>query len=268
MRVDEWEFADLTHPVYEREPKEEKNWPVPLPGMVADDYRDREGLTVEPLHMSMEGYPSTDLYKGASGDTVQLVHLKTKQDMLDVDQTEIDQIAEEWLKHLRTMSLGPYSLKLLREMGHPYGFGKRGERPSWERLQRPRATPSMGGQRNRGFRAPVPDRSIVNLQSGDMYRSWRRQKLQWYGGLNLLFLNPMHYAFYLAHGTYKMQAHGPWQAVAQELLPRLHEAWRRATFRAWRASMKRKRQEIAALEGQFGAGAAEPSPAAEAGGFS
>ena len=144
MRVDEWEFADLTHPVYEREPKEEKNWPVPLPGMVADDYRDREGLTVEPLHMSMEGYPSTDLYKGASGDTVQLVHLKTKQDMLDVDQTEIDQIAEEWLKHLRTMSLGPYSLKLLREMGHPYGSGSggnarpgnacndHGRRPLWE----------------------------------------------------------------------------------------------------------------------------------------
>ncbi len=118
MRVDEWEFADAAHPVYERAPQETR-WPAALPRMIPDEYMDIEGQTVEPLHMSMAGYPSIDLYKGPGGATIQKAILRTAQDMRDVDLTEIERIAEEWLKHLRTMSLGPYSLHTLREMGHP-----------------------------------------------------------------------------------------------------------------------------------------------------
>ncbi len=269
MRVDEWEFADAAHPVYERAPQETR-WPAALPRMIPDEYMDIEGQTVEPLHMSMEGYPSIDLYKGPGGSTIQKAILRTAQDMRDVDLTEIERIAEEWLKHLRTMSLGPYSLKTLREMGHPYGFGERGEPPSWQRLKRPRAIPrAVGRQAIRpNFRQPAPDRAFINLQSGDLYRSWHKMQLQWYGGLNLLWLNSTRQAWWLAHGTYRMQAHGPWATVAEELLPRLHKAWRRATYRAWRAQARRMRQETAALEGQFGMGAGLPTPEADAGGFS
>lgn len=269
MRIDEWTFFDAAHPVHER-PPEDTRWPVALPRMVPDEYLEVEGQTVEPLHMDMEGYPSMDLYKGPGGWTIQKAELRTSQDIRDVDLTEIERIAEEWLKHLRTMSLGPYSLKTLREMGHPYGYGERGEPPSWQRLRRPRTIPrALGRQAMRpGFRHPAPDRAFVNLQSGDFYRAWRRLQLQWYGGINLLWINPTRQAWWLAHGTYKMQAHGPWATVAEELLPRLHAAWRRATYRAWRKQVQRLRQQAAALEGQFGTGAAEQTPEAAAGGFS
>jgi len=51
-------------------------------------------------------------------------------------------------------------------------------------------------------------------------------------------------AWFLAHGSVKMQAHGPWETVPRWFWPRLVTAWR---AEARRASMRQR-----ALEGQFG----------------
>jgi hypothetical protein len=282
MRIDEWEFADRGHVVYDRPPAATR-WPVPLPGFAPAPYRTEqarghEGDVIEPLQMDMGGHPSVDLYKAPGGDTIEKVALRTNY-MPDIDTSEVEKIAEDMLNRMKDMSQGPYSLAMLAEMGHPYGFGEPGQRlpgggyqpaepPSWERLSRPRKLPSMAEAR-RGFRGRVPDQSIINVQSGNLLQRWSLRVLRWYGGLNLLFSNSAFYSWFLAHGTYKMQAHGPWGVVLERMLPQLHAAWRRAAYQAWRRVVQRQRAEIAAAEGQFGEGAVESlQEQAEAGGWS
>lgn len=271
MRVDEWEFWDRSHPVYERPPGDDR-WPVALPGLVPAQYtrrrrpEDTEDLTFEPLRMAMEHYPSVDVYRTPAGNTVQKVILRSGY-APDIDVSGIERLAREWMRYLRTMSLGPYSLRLLRAMGHPYGYGERGSKRSWERLGSPRAIPRMGRLGYiRGMRGRVSDRSIINLQSGDLWRAWDWRLLRWHGGVTLLFTNPTPQAWWLAHGTIYMQAHGPWATVAQRVLPAMHAAWRQAAYEAWRRGVQRARAHAAMIEGQFGENAGNEE-AAEAGGF-
>jgi len=251
--------------VYERG-EEETRWPVPLPGMRAAPYIEEEWkgkpeeLVTEPLELETIGYPSVDVYRAPSGDVIQKVILRTRY-MRWIELDEIEQIIQDWYDLCRIMSLGPYTLKDLEELGHPYGWGERGSKPSWARLRFPRAIPAMGAAAHiRGLRGRVPDRSIVNIQSGAFYESWYTQLLPWYGGVTILIGNRTFYGWFLAHGTIYMQAHGPWETVARRLLPRMHTAWRRAAYRAWR----KKR----AAEAQFGEGMMESQQAIyDAGGF-
>lgn len=272
MRIDEWEFADRTHPVYERPPADTR-WPVGLPGQVPAEYTQRwrdlqqDPLTVEPLQMDTVGYPSVDVYRTPAGRTIQKIILRSQYTQ-DIDVSGIERLAREWMHYMRFMSLGPYSLRLLRKMGHPYGYGKAGSAPSWERLGAPRRVPRMGRLAYiRGIRGRVSDRSLVNLQSGEFWRAWSWRLLRWHGGLTLLVLNPTPQAWWLAHGTYRMQAHGPWATVAKRMLPRMHAAWRLAAYHAWRRGVQRAKALQAALEGQFGEDV-DNDEAADAGGFS
>lgn len=265
MRVDEWAFAEATHPVYERPPGATR-WPVAPPGLVPDEYEDWQGTVVEPLRMSMEGYPSVDLYRAPGGDTIQKVELRSNY-MPDVDTAEIEQLAREWNALLVTMSWGPYTLDDLRAMGHPYGYGQKTDPPTtgWGKLFQPRAIPRMP-RHVPGIRGSVPNRSIINIQSGAFQSSWYVRILRWYGGLNLLFGNSAMYAWFLAHGTRFMQAHGPWETVARRLLGRLHKVWRLTAYRAWQKAMERARTEQDAMVGQFGPSALDTS-VRDAGGF-
>ncbi len=277
MRVQEWEFADATHPVYERPPGATQ-WPDPLPGMLPSQYDDSpaRGTDREPLQMGTEGFPSAEVYQAPGGDTIQKVALNTKY-ADDIDITEIEQLGREWIGLMRRMSMGPHSADDLREMGYPYGYGKPAdtkggytpaEPASWDRLSRPRQIPSMGAHRRvRGARGSVPNRSIINTQSGGLVANWYFRLMRWYGGVTMLFGNRAFQSWFLAHGTIKMQAHGPWAIVAQRLLPKLHKAWRLAAYRAWRRQMQRAQTEQLALVGQFGGAALEPNREYEAGGF-
>ncbi len=265
MRVEEWLFLERTHPVYERPPEAER-WPVPLPGLEAAEYREEavageeQPVVVEPLRMEMVGYRSVTIYRTPGGQTIQKVVLRSRYARF-MDLSEIERIAREWFARLMQMSLGPYTLKELRRMGHPYGYGPRGSRPSWHRLLQPRCIPRMGRAAYiAGWRGRVPDRSIINIQTGNLFRSWYYRILPWHGGVTIIWGNRAEYAWYLVHGTAKMQAHGPWETVARRLLPRLHAAWRRAAQAAWR--------RLRAQEAQFSADAvAAQRLHAEAGGF-
>lgn len=274
MRTAEWVFLDAEHPVYQR-PPEDRAWIDPLPGMVPSEYRlDPAGNVVEPLRMETAGYPSVDIHQSPNGATVQQVSLRSDQYAQDADMEELEQLGRSWLAALKELCLGPYSRRDLRAMQHPYGYGRPGARVggqyipaepvSWARLKRPRRIPSM--------RAGVPDRSFINLdpdEGGALRDSLSFRLLRWFGGVNLLFVAPVRYAIYLAHGTVKMQAHGPWETVARLFTGAVHEAWRRATYRAWRRKQDELRREVQALEGQFGAEAlAQQAAEFEAGGFS
>ena len=232
MRVAEWTFFSRRHPVYQREEGEERwPWPAAMPGLVPARYIEEplvpgdEPYVTEPLVMEMEGYPSVVVYQTPTGRTIQRVALRTRY-MRWVELGEIEQIAAEWFSALLQLSMGPYTAEDLRRMGHPYGYGlftsQRRAAPSWRLLQHPRRIPPMGrhayvsGTRIRGR---MPDRAVVNVNTGRFLRSWSYRILQWYGGVTLTFVNVAEYAWFLAHGTIYMQAHGPWEPVARRRRP-------------------------------------------------
>lgn len=269
MRVSEWEFADRNHPVYGR-PEEAANWQFGPAGMRPLPYHeDEQGTVTEDLRMEMEGHPSVDIYQAPSGSTIQSVQLHSKYSP-EIDLKLVEAAAREWYEDLTRLSFGPYSLSDLREMGHPYGYGDKREPYTWERLHRPRAIPRMGAHlRSMGYRKGMPDRSVVNRQSGRFSESWNLRVLRWMGGVNVLFINSAPYSWFLAHGTYKMQAHGPWPYAATYHIGALMKAWRLAAYRAWREGVQRARNAEAAMQGQFGEEAqASADLEAEAGGFS
>lgn len=243
-----WAFTDPSHPAYERPPDVER-WPYALPGYTPQKYRSRQGMTTEPLMMAEEGHPSVRLFQDETGATVQRVTLRTRY-LQYMDLGRITELAREWHRLLAAMSLGPYSLEMLREMGHPYGYGAT-TTPSWARLSQPRKRPSMGAAAYiKGLRGRVSDRSIINYQSGRLYESWSQRvtELPNGKGLALDFVAGTDYAWYLAHGTVSMQAHGPWKTVADRELPVLQQAWRAEATRAW----QRAQAEADAMSGQFG----------------
>jgi len=271
MRLQEWQFLE-EHPIYERE-WQETRWPAALPGMRPRAYLPYvpPGRTMpmagvrEPLLMEMVGHPSVDIHQAASGNTVQTVHLQS----IYAPYIRLDRMrdfARRWVEALRRLSRGPYSQKDLREMGHPYGFGVPGSKASWVRLGTPRVIPSFPVGTRRGARAAVPNRAVINLQSGDFESHWRWSVLRWGEGITLNFWNEAKskegapYPWFLSHGTVKMQAHGPWPYVAEELLPQVQNDWRQGAAEAARA--------LAAAEGQFGEEpVAKTEQDFEAGGF-
>jgi hypothetical protein len=238
--------------------------------MVPSKYREQDGLVTETLRMVEAGHPSVEIFQAASGETVQRVTLRSQYTDA-IDLTQIRDVAQRWYLALCDASRGPYSLAALRAMGHPYGFGSTAE-PSWDRLYEPRNVPRMGRYAYlRGQRGRVSDLSIVNLQSGRFANSWEwrivygTQAATWgygvtierSGALYIDFVNPAPYAWYLAHGTYKMQAHGPWQTASDRMLPQLQTTWRNAARQAWQRGV----DEARAMRDQFGQAASASATA-------
>lgn len=271
MRVQEWTFDDPFHPVYERDPAQDTRWIDPLPMMRARAYtpytppgRDVSYPQSEPLRMDMVGHPSVDIHQSANGNTVQTVRLYSRY-AAHIDLGQIQRLARQWLRALESLSQGTYTLADLRKMGHPYGYGATSI-PSWSRLRAPRAIPGFRASQRRGARGFLPNRAVVNSQSGQFLRSWRFSVNRFHGGVTLNFWNEAKsergfpYPWALAHGTIKMQAHGPWPFVADELLDEVHEAWRQGAWAAW--------HELQSMRDQFGdAPVQQQLEDAEAGGW-
>jgi len=250
---DLWEFTNLTHPVYER-PPEVQGWPYALGGLQPAAYQTADmGIVSEPLEMATAGHPSTSIYREDEATVQEIVlHTRYMDWMVPADEAWIEQAAQQWVYLMHTMSQGPYSLSELREMGHPYGYGgpHTEKVPTWERLSRPRKTPSMGlfAGNVKGTRGRVSDLSIINVQTGTLDAAWRYE-LEWgEGTVRLRIVNATPAAWFLSHGTVKMQAHGPWQTAQERLLPGIMSAWRTRAGAAWRRSQGR----ADALVGQFG----------------
>ncbi len=253
MRVAEWTFLSRTHPLYEMVPGTDR-WPFTPPEFeMAEPLRtDDEGFIVERMEMRMAAFrQAVRIYRlGLHGPTVQEVRLRSRYTR-EMDLGPVVEVARRWLDAMRQLSRGPYSLRQLRLMGHPYGWGAPGQ-AAWQRFRQPRRMPYMGRHRYlRGvrLRGAMPDRAVINLQTGRLYRSWRMEVRALATGLVIRFIAGTRYAWYLARGTVRMQPHGPWGPVARRMMPQLFEAWRRAAWEAWRKQR--------ALEGQFGRPIAE-----------
>lgn len=122
---------------------------------------------------------------------------------------------ETVLGHLRALSRGPYKTRDLRLMGHPYGWNQSWAKGNSKFVARrvPRRVAGLFGSQSighaKGVSGSVPTLAVINSQSGRLERSWRFEWKRDAGGFELRFINDAPYAWYLAHGTLRMQPHGP-----------------------------------------------------------
>ena len=270
MRLAEFAFPP-GHPVYFK-PPDMTRWPDALPGLKPRAFTPPQppGAPTpaeirEPLGMFVTGHPSVSVYQNAQGNLVERIQLRS-QYAQGIDLGEITALSRRFFEAIKRLSLGPYDHKALRRMGYPYGYGERGSVPSMARLANPRRIPSFTIRQRRGARAAVPNRSVINTDGGLLARSWGFTVNATPTGADIFFYNTAKsrggasYPWFLAHGTYKMQPHGPLPAVTEEMLPAIQVAWRQGAQAA--ASQQR------GLEQQYGAGAVVAQQAkADAGGF-
>lgn len=120
------------------------------------------------------------------------------------------QVLDQAKRQAQALSSGPYSLKELRKMGHPYA--KRAPNP-----------PMMAG--------------VVNVQSGQFRAAWSRKLGQfgnwWFGGMRSTLTNASPEAGYLKSGPRsKMIARPIWNLIGATIRPirrsKLRAALRRA----------------------------------------
>lgn len=267
-----WTYLDERHPIYDR-PEEADRWQFAPEGLETQEYDEpdeEEALEApggqpypqgEALSMDVAGLPSLEWRQGPSGNTILNFRLRS-QHARAMDLDPIVDAAREMWRDFRRHSRGPYSLEELADMGHPYGYGERGSTPSWGRLSDPRKVPryaeTLEGRKSighpRGIRGSVPNMSVVNKQTEgpeSFEQSWRWSYAQRGDGLTLSFWNERKsetgapIAWFLAHGTIHMQAHGPWETVPRKHWPSIVNAWRQAARKA--------AQRTALDEGLFGA---------------
>lgn len=135
------------------------------------------------------------------------------------------------------MSRGPYSLKQLAQMGHPYAKNKAVIKPkptSTKSHNVPRFQPSKAIGHVKGIRGSVPTLAVTNVQSGHFADSWETETNMDAGGLTGILRNVAEYAFYLMDGTDKMIAHGAFEYAIRLFAARLNAAWAAIITTAWR----------------------------------
>jgi len=263
-----WTYLDDRHPVYDR-PSDVTSWAFAPEGLTPAEYDAEEGAVetdggqpfpqTEPLSMGFERLPSLEWRQGPSGNTILTLRLSSEWTG-KMDLREMVEFARAMHEQFQAHSHGPYSLTMLADMGHPYGYGLPGELPSWGKLARPRKVPryadTLAGRRSighvRGVRGSVGTMSVVNEQTSDFSRAWRWSYSVGANGVTFSWWNERKsargapVAWFLAHGTVKMQAHGPWEVVPRRFWPALVNAWRQSAARA--------AQEHRLHEGLYGSG--------------
>ncbi len=179
----------------------------------ASDYQLQfDGRVIEPARLSVVGRPSIEVRQRGDGATEVVLrrNIASMESLTEEDSAFIQKWGEAVLNQLQAMSRGSYSLALLRRLGHPYGFGAAPGKPL-SRSARP--VPRRGAGRTlgnvRGMRGAVPTLSVINSQAGRLQRSWQWSMTRDASGFSLSFVNTAPHAWFLAHGTTKMQPHGP-----------------------------------------------------------
>ncbi len=237
-RFDLWSYA-FDSPVYER-PLDVTRWPVPLSGTQAAGYVPwMVPVKVpqrEPLGLTVVGHPSVTIRReGADGPTAQEITLQTShpERLSQADLRALVPIVEQWVAFCRNMSQGSLGRTELRRLGHPYGY--RAGPTAWQRLGPPRGSGQLfrSGWHRKGVQGAVPPLSVINRDSGWLAENWFGEVRMTSTGAQVRVVNLASYSWFLAHGTYKMAAHGPWTEAVNRYLADLQQAWRNLVRRAW-----------------------------------
>jgi hypothetical protein len=141
------------------------------------------------------------------------------ENLSDADLAQIEKSAKRMLEGAKSLSRGPLTYRELRRRGHPYGKGRR--------RGLGRLTSARG----------VSNLAVVNRHSGEFEAAWDVKVSRDKGGLTIRLTNDSSNASYLAFGTKRMKAHGPFTtAVARELFA-LNRAWSAAAKRGYHLEM-------------------------------
>jgi hypothetical protein len=239
----EWTYFDREHPLYQLAPWQTRDtsWPFTPPELRGAPLEREDGLLTEPLEMRSVAWPGAmRVYRvGSNGPTVQEIRLFSPYTG-SIDLGGIEALARVWVDAMVRLSGGPYSGKDLAKQGHPYGWaskpvGQRMSLAAWTAGWQPRQMPGFGGKYRvaKGIKGFMPDRAVINVDSGFLQSHWRMEVLRDADGVTVRIVNDASYAWYLARGTVNMQAHGPWGPVGAEMAPKLVDTWRQAAWAAW-----------------------------------
>jgi len=149
------------------------------------------------------------------------------------DLQPVQRVLDFMVKDAIALSQGPYSLRQLAAMGHPYG------RDSGT----PRKVPNLSHVKK--IKGTVPSLSVINKQSGNLLRLWSSRLVMTEDGVDALLENSAPYAFYLAAGTRNMQAHGPFTTVAARHRSALLSAWMQVARDLQKQAKAKERQSAA-----------------------
>lgn len=183
--------------------------------------------------MDVSNQPSMKVVRLPGGGVAIEIQRKVRYPGL-VDDRDLDamrKVGAQMIGELQGFSRGPLSRAELRRRRHPYG---RGSTPSGAK----RGT-IRGIGRVKGIRGSVPDLSVVNKQSGAFEDAWSTEVELTDNGAKLVITSDTPYSGFLAFGTVKMRAHGPFTQVPVRFLSRINSAWQRAV----RSAYGRKRME-------------------------
>ncbi len=167
-------------------------------------------------YLDVAAQPSMKLVEARRGvQTRQRLNTKYAAHLDDKDYDGLRRILKAEQSDAERLSRGPLTLRRLTQMGHPYG---RGRRSGLGRIQ------PFGG---------VSNRSVANKQSGEFARSWSTDLQSDDHGAMLVLSNDAEYAPFLAFGTSRMKAHGPFTTSPTRHSPAVMREWRRITRIAW-----------------------------------
>jgi hypothetical protein len=143
----------------------------------------------------------------------------------DSDLAGLEKVAKAIMDDMVRQSQGPLTTRMLRRMGHPYGRNARG-----------RMRGKLGNiGKVHGIRGSVPNLAVINRQSANGLASqWRHEIKRDAGGVTIEFINEAPYAAYLALGTRKMQAHGPFTNAPLRRIGQINAQWNAAIRKATR----------------------------------
>ncbi len=167
---------------------------------------------------TVNGTPSLSLKARQGGGVVATLRRNSPNAamLVDSDMSALKRLLEMAQQDAESLSKGPLTLSRLRQLGHPYGIGARsggGKRRGLGRIQ--------------GNRAGISNINVVNQQSGELAGSWDTELKRDGDGVTLSLTNSAPESAFVAFGTVKMKAHGPFEKALRRQLQVVNREWQR-----------------------------------------
>jgi len=186
-------------------------------------------LNVQQSTAPVLGQPSMRLIRGTAGSAIVVLERNVNNADL-LSDAELVQPFETWAEAVandaRSLMRGPLNRGRLRAMGHPYGRG----------THTPKGRRRRGLGRIQGQRAGISNLAVINSQSGELARSVTVMVRRTKTGVRIEWHYDTEYAAYLAFGTIRMRAHGPFATSVTKSVQRANniarDAGRTAYFRS------------------------------------